>query len=267
VYLTGTFSGLTSNATMAHIHMAPPGTAGGIILTLSVSMATSGTVTGSGTLTADQVNQMVAGNTYVNIHSANFGGGELRAQLGNLVLPLKLLSFNGLKDREKVSLSWTTTQESNVLSYDIEQLDAQTKTWVKRGTVMAKGESGNNHYTFRDAPSIGQSTVVLYRLKMNDADGRVSYSNVIRVNFKTGKGELTLLSNPVRNGVLRFTITGLPTTGRAEVSVMDYNGRVMAKTVATLMGTNEINIGQLAAGMYRIVVTVNGEVMQQSFVK
>ena len=267
VYLTGTFSGLTSNATMAHIHQAPPGTPGGIIVTLSVPVATSGTVTGSGTITPAQVSAMINGNTYVNIHSVNNGPGELRAQLGNLVLPIKLISFNGLKEREGIVLAWTSAQENNLLSYDVEQQDPATKTWIKKGTVIAKGQSGNTQYSFRDVPIAGRSAVILYRLKMTETDGKVSYSNVIRVNFKTGKGELTLLANPVRNGVLRFVVTGLPATEKAEATVMDYNGRVVVKTLTTLTGTTEINIGQLAAGMYRLVITAGGEVMQQSFVK
>src|SRR5262245_22322483 len=52
VSVSGQFSGLTSNATLAHIHgPAPAGMNAGIIVTLTETGGTSGSVTGTGTLT------------------------------------------------------------------------------------------------------------------------------------------------------------------------------------------------------------------------
>lgn len=83
VTVNGTFSGLGSNATMAHIHgPGAPGVNAAIQVTLTVPNATSGAVTGNGTLTAAQVNQLRTGLLYINIHTVNFGGGEIRGQLG-----------------------------------------------------------------------------------------------------------------------------------------------------------------------------------------
>jgi hypothetical protein len=108
---------------------------------------------------------------------------------------------------------------------------------------------------------------VLYRLLIKGTDGKVEYSNVIRLNYKSGKGALTILSNPVRSGVLRFTVTGLNTAQKADVSVTDFNGRIVARAQVTPQSVNEISVGNLASGMYRLVVRVNNEVMQESFVK
>lgn len=46
--------------------------------------ATGGRVTGTAQFSADQVDSLFAGNFYLNIHSGDFNGGELR---GNLVVP------------------------------------------------------------------------------------------------------------------------------------------------------------------------------------
>jgi hypothetical protein len=83
VVVDGTFSGLSSNVTVAHIHgPAPVGATADPIIDLTVTGTTSGTVSGTGTMDAAQMNMMVGGMTYVNIHSTNFPMGEIRAQIG-----------------------------------------------------------------------------------------------------------------------------------------------------------------------------------------
>lgn len=80
---TVTFTNLTSNATAGHIH-GPAfrgGNAGVIIPFSGVPSATSGTITGSTLLTPQQVYWLMSGQTYVNIHTINFPGGEIRDQL------------------------------------------------------------------------------------------------------------------------------------------------------------------------------------------
>ncbi len=77
------FYGLSSNQVAAHIHA--PGVVGvnaGVIINLGNPGGTANTITGSGTMTLTQLNQLKAGQAYINVHSANFGGGEIRGQLG-----------------------------------------------------------------------------------------------------------------------------------------------------------------------------------------
>lgn len=82
ITLSGTFGGLIAAATAAHIHgPALPGVNGPVILPLTVSNATSGTVTGNGVFTAAQVADLLAGRHYVNVHTSAFPGGEIRGQI------------------------------------------------------------------------------------------------------------------------------------------------------------------------------------------
>jgi hypothetical protein len=79
--LTITFNGLAANASAAHIHKAAVGVNGPVIIPLSIPATTSGTFSYSGILTALQAADLMAGLHYVNIHNANFPGGEIREQL------------------------------------------------------------------------------------------------------------------------------------------------------------------------------------------
>jgi hypothetical protein len=104
---SGTFTGLTSNATLGHIHgpFTPGGTAtsAGVILNfdplvtpgatfVGLKTATSGTISGSVLLTSatqftttingDSLRKLLlAGQTYANIHTSTNPAGEIRGQI------------------------------------------------------------------------------------------------------------------------------------------------------------------------------------------
>lgn len=75
--LTGSFEGLRSPATDAHIHRAPKGIRGPAILDLSVTKAASGTISASLELTPAQVEDLKSGRFYVQINSERAPDGNL----------------------------------------------------------------------------------------------------------------------------------------------------------------------------------------------
>jgi hypothetical protein len=79
----GSFAGLTGPATMAHFHgPAEPGKNAGVVIWISEKgQPFSSPFKGSATLTEDQATQLLAGQWYVNIHTAANPGGEIRGQL------------------------------------------------------------------------------------------------------------------------------------------------------------------------------------------
>jgi len=74
---TLTWSGLTSNAAAMHFHDAGPV----IIPITGFAQATSGTFSGTATLTAAQATDLAAGKIYIQIHTVNIPGGEIIATL------------------------------------------------------------------------------------------------------------------------------------------------------------------------------------------
>lgn len=270
VYATGAFSGINSPVFRADIRRGPAGDTGAVILPLfpsKVIRTKSGTVSGSGALSASLIDSMINGLTYINVYSTFFPTGALRAQLGDLVLPLKLTYFNGYKQRNQVELVWETSEELNVSRYEIEQLNTTTQQWMTKGAVPAIGGSTATTYNFADAPNQYGSTYVLYRLKMIDKDGRTTYSSLVKVNFDKLKAELFILTNPIVNGELKYTITGLSSDKKAEVSVIDYNGRLMLRNTVSSLMNNTLRLSKLSAGMYKLIVRIDDTVLQKSFIK
>ena len=83
---TVTFSGLSSNVTAAHFHgFVPPGILGSVIFfPVNPAFPTgvmSATFVDSVKLTQGQEDSLKMGLIYFNIHTLNFSGGEIRAQL------------------------------------------------------------------------------------------------------------------------------------------------------------------------------------------
>jgi hypothetical protein len=99
----GSYSGLSANASAAHIHgpalpLNQGGLPAGVLYTLGGGAgsviplgSTAGTISGTVNLVAnpngtafsiaDQINQLNGGLWYVNIHDATFPGGEIRGQI------------------------------------------------------------------------------------------------------------------------------------------------------------------------------------------
>lgn len=88
--VTGTFSGLQSNlqeasgtGSAAHVHQAAQGTNGPVVFSLSITTSDqrNGSYTGTKDLTDEQQEAFKDGLFYVNVHSVNNPGGEIRGQL------------------------------------------------------------------------------------------------------------------------------------------------------------------------------------------
>jgi hypothetical protein len=76
--VNGTFEGLKSAATMAHIHQgSATGVRGAKLLDLTVTKAMTGNVSGTFELTPEQVEALKKGRWYVQIHSEKAPDGNL----------------------------------------------------------------------------------------------------------------------------------------------------------------------------------------------
>lgn len=267
VFVVGNFSGLKVPASAGHIHRGAAGTTGNVVVTLSVTTAITGTVTGSAVVRSTFADSMILGFSYVNVHNSSFPGGEIRAQLGNLVLPVKLTYFNGFKQNNKVILNWESTEEINLKQYSIEQQSKQAGNWISKAIIAPKGGSTVTKYSQADAPFTDGSNNAIYRLKMTDIDGKIAYSPVLRIRLDKSAAALTVQTNPVVNNRLKFMMSGLPVNKKAAVAIIDFSGRVVLKTTAFSLVINNIDVTNLTAGIYKLVVQIDDVVLQQSFTK
>jgi hypothetical protein len=78
----GDYSGLSGPPTAAHFHgPAAPGKNAGVVIPIFAGGAAKSPFEGKATLTDAQAQQLLAGQWYVNIHTAADKAGEIRGQL------------------------------------------------------------------------------------------------------------------------------------------------------------------------------------------
>jgi glucose/arabinose dehydrogenase/plastocyanin len=145
------YSGLTAAATMAHIH-GPAGanSAAGVLIDLGSfnggSFGTAGTFSGWVTLTPVQKAHLLAGRTYVNIHTSTNPGGEIRGQIAPV---LHTVALSGAAERPNPVTtsgrgSGTVLLVGNRLTFNIAYRDLTTPATMAHihGPAGALGAAG-----------------------------------------------------------------------------------------------------------------------------
>jgi len=89
--------------------------------------------------------------------------------------------FHGRSEGEDIRLEWKTGEESNLQNFSIERKTPQS-SFAEITAVQPKGS--NSYYTFLDqsAYKANSAMVFVYRLKIVDNGGQVSYSSEITVS-------------------------------------------------------------------------------------
>jgi len=95
---TVSYSGLTANRTAAHFHgPAGPGVPAGVVFGIAGAGPTSDVISGTWAIDATNLGRLNAGLLYINIHSGNFPGGEIRGQIGADATPANKVSWGRIK--------------------------------------------------------------------------------------------------------------------------------------------------------------------------
>lgn len=187
-------------------------------------------------------------------------------------LPVSLESFTATLNsvNSKSNLNWTTASEMNVSHFEVERsFDGQEYKQI--ALVFAAGNSGSKiNYSYPDNITNVTSSIIYYRLKMIDIDGKYSYSNVRIVYLGKQNEKLVAINtfpNPVTNE-LRITIPATWQGKAATYEVFAQNGQQVIKNgVTNTSQTETINVSKLSRGFYLIKVSCNGETAQQKIIK
>ena len=172
---------------------------------------------------------------------------------GNVVLPVKLISFNATPvNNSKVVLQWKTETENNSSHFIVER-SRDSMNFASIVSVNATGRNGGgSSYNIADnAPANG---VNYYRLKMVDRDGSFEYSRVIAANVNgTKQPPVMIASAKVSGGTLQVYVTS-NTTQSLTLVVTDLSGKNLLVTPVGLQeGATQLSLPlNVAGGIYYV---------------
>ncbi len=248
VNLVYTWTGTTKNVTM---NLSPPGSKYKITFT-NVPITAGATPVESDIKVAGQFTDPgicttgLTGNNYAVIATYTASGGAL---------PIRLLSFNGVKDANKVQLKWQTSSEQNSKYFDVEFSDNATQ-WTSIGRVNAAGNSTiqRDYILTHNSPVNG---VNYYRLKQVDINANFVYSNIVAINFTiNGVNINSVYPNPFVNQ-LKINISS-DRNEVARIQISDNLGRVIRVLNASIQkGVSSVmldNLAVLLPGIYHVEV-------------
>lgn len=177
------------------------------------------------------------------------------------LLPLNIISFNGVNKGAKNVLSWQTTTEINTGYFSVER-SGDGNHFSEIGKVAAKNSVAINNYNYEDAAT--SNTDVYYRLKETDKDGKVTYSNIINIH-QTLNSSLGIFPNPaIKNCTIYFNAVA---DGNSVLKIFDMNGmqqKQISLTAKQLSVT--IDVSSFSAGTYFCKLQAAGKAFTQKLI-
>lgn len=173
-----------------------------------------------------------------------------------IVLPVTLLSFDGIMKGSAVQLSWKTSFEQNNKGFEVLRSNNAQTNWESIGYVAGTNRSTGSSYGLNDyAPLKG---INVYKLRQVDLDNRFTYSSIVVVNNASNSSVVSVYPNPFQE---KFNlIFNDPALLHSVAKISSVTGN----TVAVIKLANyrqEIDLSKVAPGMY-FVSLANGEVIR-----
>jgi len=160
-------------------------------------------------------------------------------------------------------LQWQTAQESNTSHFILER-SFDGNLFSNIAQVAASGNSvSTKKYQYTDAVTV--NTIIYYRLITVDADGKRSYSPVLKIQMQPGKA-LTIYPTVVNsNSIYIITKNSLPA---ATILMYNQQGQLMHKQLLGQLAANQtsqvlINKEKIGAGQYNVVLQSGNKTIYQ----
>ncbi|HMU73718.1 MAG TPA: T9SS type A sorting domain-containing protein, partial [Ferruginibacter sp.] len=229
-------------------------------LTIAHNNNAGGTWDAIGTTGVTSGNATSGSVTWNGTQSASFGAFAIGSTNFQNPLPFTINYFRGVKLNREHQLNWYLSCYSTPsVTMSLERSSDQ-RTYRSLHTIFATAQDCQQPFGFRDidpAPGINH-----YRLKITDADGRVSYSPVVSlINADKGLDIQPITPNPVTGSRFNVRISSAKALV-FELHITDIQGRVVHRQRLNLVaGFNEntVDVSRLPAGTYQVYGLANGE--------
>ncbi len=168
-------------------------------------------------------------------------------------LPIIVNYIKGIKQGSKHLLNWKVTCISSPrVTMSLERI-ADSRNFTVITNITADAVRCDQPFDYTDTDPL--KCMNYYRLKMIDADGKISYSNMVALlNAAKGFDIISIAPNPVVSDNFKLNVASAQ-AGKMELLIFDMQGRLVNRQTVTLIaGFNSLPLiaGHLAAGSYTL---------------
>ncbi len=169
-------------------------------------------------------------------------------------LPITINYFTGVKQSGNHLLNWKVTCTNTPTVNIVLERSSDARNYASVYSLTATALQCQQPFAYTDASPV--KGVNYYRLKLTDANGKVSYSSVVNlINAATGIDILNISPNPIVGGTFSLKLSAAQKTNM-ELLITDMQGRMIQKQVVNAAaGFNQVpvDVRGLAAGTYQLV--------------
>ena len=189
---------------------------------------------------------------------STFSGGTYSVSAtDNTAQPVHLISFTGTKNIDKTnSLTWRiacTDDRPNRI--ELQRFNITSQTWLVIHSEITNQMTCNQPFYYKDLdPALD---VNLYRLRITDADGLVTYSNTVKLENGNGVN-ISMMPNPAYD-YANLHISS-PALQNADIKLIGMAGRIILKRTQLLkIGENliKLDLHSISAGTYNVFIRFN----------
>jgi hypothetical protein len=137
----------------------------------------------------------------------------------NLVTPVTFSGFNASVVNNQAKINWTTYNEINMLSYELEKSNDGIR-YTKLASVASNNTSSTSKYSYTDISLFNGNN--FYRVKSIEKSGYAAYSNIIKV-FVGKQAGITVNPTIVTTGSFNLQMDNIP-KGQYQMAVYSDAG-------------------------------------------
>ena len=173
-------------------------------------------------------------------------------------LPVKLISFSGRRNDDISELSWKTATEQNTARFRIE-FSSTANNFQNAGIVIASRNPNGSNYSFQHSFSSGAD--LYYRLAIEDDDGQITYSSIIRLSSRK-KGS-KIYPTIINTGILNIQTE----TPVSKLQIISANGAIVfQKNLNGFTGTTAISIPAFSKGIYIVQLHMDDGIKREKII-
>lgn len=171
---------------------------------------------------------------------------------GGTPLPVRIKSFFVHHFNNYNELKWNTAFEVGTSKFFVEYSINGTN-FIRAGQVLALRNNDGSHYSFQHYFST--SNDVFYRLAIEEDDGRINYSSILRVSSANQK-TIKIYPTVLKDQILNIT-TSVPVK---KLQLINNNGAVVfEKKLNSMTGATIIHLPLLPKGIYVAHIIAEGQ--------